>query len=148
MQRTKTNQLYVLEKLWKYKPGIKLSQDNMYEALIRPCNVSHRTYRAFSLGHAIKNKTITHEGCVLSWWPYSSSITYHRQPDFKSFEEFMVYANVDKCIIPTIENWLVLDDNHRSYYVKTIDLKANEVLYDKIDDLLKKLDEQYHKHLV
>jgi hypothetical protein len=144
MQRTKTNQLYVLEKIWKFKPDLKISQDNMYEVLIRPCNVSYRTYRAFILGYNVKCQSISHEGCVLSWRPLND-ISYCKQPNFKTFEEFMIYANVNKCVFPAIENWLIRSENYSTYYVKTIDLKTNEVLYDKIDDVLKKLSEQCNK---
>lgn len=135
-------QLYVLEKLWKYKPGLKLSQDNIYEVLIRPCNVSYRTYKAFFSGHNVKCRTVTHGGCVLSWYPSEDGISFYKQPIFKTFEEFMIYANVNKCIFPAIENWIVRGENYLTYYVKTIDLKTNEVLYDKINDILKKLNEQ------
>ena len=60
----------------------------------------------------------------------------------------MIYANVNKCIFPAIENWLVRSENYSTYYVKTIDLKTNEVLYDKIDDVLNKLNEQHNKSFV
>lgn len=149
MISTKKNKLYVLEKIWHYKPNFKFSQDELYEVLIRPCNVSYRTYRNFSLGHNIKNKTITHEGCVLSWWPDNSHVyIYSKEPRFKSLEEFMIYANVDKCIIPLIENWMIMDNNHRNYFAKTIDLKTNEILYDNSDLLLTKLNEQYNRNLI
>ena len=82
-----SKQLYVLEKCWKYRPGLKISQDNMYEVLIRPCNVSYQTYKAFILGHT-KCQSINHEGCVLSWWPVNG-ISYCKQPNFKTFEEFI-----------------------------------------------------------
>ena len=85
---------------------------------------------------------ITHEGCVLSWWPQESGLHYINNPDFRSFEEFMVYANVNKNIVPLIENWLV-EYEYKTYFAKTIDLKKNEVLYDGQDKLLKKLSEQY-----
>lgn len=134
--------LYVLEKIWKFKPDIKLSQDDIDEILIRPCNVSYNVYRRFSLGLPTRCATIIHEGCALSWWPHDSGLHYANHPDFKSFEEFMIYANVNKNITPLIENWLV-EYEYRTYFVKTIDLKKNEVLYDGQDKLLKKLSEQY-----
>ena len=39
-------------------------------------------------------------------------------------------------------------EDYSTYYAKTIDLKTNEVLYDKTDDVLKKLSEQCNKSFV
>lgn len=63
-------------------------------------------------------------------------------PEFKSFEEFIIYANVNRCIFPLIENWYVRNSiNYDTYVVKTIDLKTNDVLFDGIKPIFKKLSE-------
>ena len=90
----------------------------------------------------------------MSWAPnakYCATVIYpddNAMPveltEFKSFEEFMIYANLNKCIFPLIENWYVEDDMFNTYHVKTIDLKTNEVLFDDIKRVLKQLSEQYN----
>ena len=137
--KTKTP-IYVLEKIWKFKPGIKLAQDNIYEILIRPCNVSYNVYRRFSLGLPTRTRIVTHEGCVMAWWSPSSDMHSCSNNKSKTFEEFMVIANI-KNIFPDMENWLI-NYEWNSYFVKTIDLKKNEVLYDNQDTILAKLNEQ------
>ena len=143
-----TRQLYTLEKTWKYKPGIKLDMSNVYEILIRPCNVSYKTYRRFALGLPTRCKTIMHEGCVLSWWPKDSSqLKFETHLACKTFEEFMLHANINMNINPLFENWIIAEEYNRRY-VKTIDLKTNEVLYDNVDKALKQFNEHYRRHLI
>ena len=93
-------------------------------------------------------KSITHEGAIMSWYPrdphfsYNSSFHGHNH-NFKTIEEFMIYANVNNQIEPLFENWVVNDDYSKSWHAKTIDLKTNETLYDNIKLLLKKLKDDY-----
>ena len=89
------------------------------------------------LGLPTKTKTITHEGCIAHWWPK----TYRSHSEFETFEEFMIYLDVNKNATPLIENWCV-EFNWKTYYAKIIDLKKNEIIYDKEKELLEKLNEQ------
>lgn len=76
----------------------------------------------------------------MAWWSPSSDMHSCSNNKSKTFEEFMVNANI-KNIFPVMENWLIKYE-WNSYFVKTIDLKKNEVLYDNQDTILAKLNEQ------
>ena len=135
------NKLYILEKIWHFEPNMKFTDNAIYEVLIRPCNVSYRTYCRFVLNLPVRCKCIIHEGCVLSFFP-NDNVKSYVDPNFKTLDEFMIYADL-KCFTPLIENHLVIDERHQSYYAKTIDLKNNKVIYDKEKDVLMKLNEHY-----
>lgn len=77
----------------------------------------------------------------MSWWSPSSGMHSCSSIMSKTFEEFMVNANI-KNIFPVMENWLINYEELNSYFVKTIDLKKNEVLYDNQDKILAKLNKQ------
>lgn len=143
------DKLYILEKIWNYSSDMNFDQSTLHEVLIRPCNVSYRTYRNFALGNLVAGKHfeyIIHEPCIMDWMPNSKYHALDVLPDLtecKSFEEFMIYANLNKCIFPLIENWYVRSSlNYDTYVVKKIDLKTNEVLFDGIKPVFKKLSEQ------
>lgn len=124
----KNETLYILEKIWKIdKKDFKFDKDKFDCVLVRPCNVSYRTYRNFSLGKKVKVKTIIHEGCVASWSADKSFAYCTGAPD--NFDQFIIETNVNRQVFPLIENW-VFEQNWKSYTVKTIDLKTNEVLFD------------------
>ena len=142
------DKLYILEKIWKYKPGIVLKASNVHEVLIRPCNVSYDIYRNFLLKPTTSCKTIEHGGYVLAWCPdYPATYKSSLRPKVKSFEEFMIYANINMNITPLVENWIV-NDEYSHIYAKTISLKTNEVWYDNVQRALKRLDEQHKMRLV
>ena len=138
--------LYVVDKIWQYKPGLKLDVNDVNEIAIRPCDASYKTYRRFSLGLPTRCKTIAHGSAVMLWMP-KINFCSHALPHFKTYEEFVVYANVNKCIVPLFENWSISGGYHQ-LYCKTIDLKTHEVLYDNINNVMKRFNEQHDMHLV
>ena len=123
----------VVEKIWKIDTrNFKFDPDKFEYALVRPCDVSYKTYKNFCTGKRTKCKMITHEGAVLSW---------HRDKSFSlsdephTFEELMLNASFNKQTVPEFENWL-FDVNWKTYTVRTIDLRTGEVLYDYVDKWL------------
>lgn len=123
----------VVEKVWKiWSRDFTFDPDKFDYTLVRPCDVSYRTYRNFSLGKKTKCKMITHEGAVLTWHR-DKSFRFGNEPD--TFEELLVKAGFTKQVVPEFENWL-FEFNWKTYTVKTIDLKTNEVLYDHVDKWL------------
>ena len=122
-----SGKLYVLEKIWKIEsPDFKFNKDKFYCALVRPCNVDYKTYRNFLLGKNVKVDSIVHEGCIASWY---ADKRFADVGQTGPFEKFMVDVNVNKQAFPLIEDW-VFEHNWKSYTVKAVDLKTNEVLYD------------------
>ena len=136
-----TDKLYVLEKKWEYFSGINLEKDEPIECLIRPCNVSHDEYVNFMLGKQIKYFNVIHEGAVCIWDKQSNVKSCGPiRHDFATFEELMVYANVNLRIFPTIENWLIKDEySWTTFYAKTIDLNANKTIYDNTQHILERM---------
>lgn len=121
--------VYILEKIWKFDPKKKIDDSTLDTVLIRPCDVTYRVYRNFSLGKKIRQKCVTHEACVASWFP-NHSIHATNEPIFKNIEEFLIDANINKCVVPSFENWLI-EYNWKTYYFKTFDLtKDHELLHD------------------
>ena len=129
-----TENTYVLEKTWKIESkDFKFDLNKFDYALIRPCNIPYKTYRDFSLGKKTRCKQIVHEGCVAYW--YADDRLPALGSSFKTFEEFLVNANINKQAVPEFENWQ-FDFNWKTYTVRIIDLKTGEVLYDHIDKWL------------
>lgn len=138
----KSNNTAVVEKIWKIDTrDFKFDPDKFNYALVRPCNVTYRTYKNFSLGKKTKCKMIVHDGAVLAWHRDKS---YGFKDEPKTFEEMLVRAELDYTVMPEFENWM-FDFNWKSYTVRTIDLKTNEVLYDHLD---KWLSENRHRGLI
>lgn len=138
----KNERLYILEKGWKVSlSNFSFTKDNFDYALIRPCNVDYKTYKNFTLGKSSTVKSVIHEGCIASWYADSRMI-YAGAP--KTFEEFMIDANVNLQAFPLIENWM-FEHNWRNFTVKTIDLKTGKTLFDITD---KWLSEMLEKHLI
>lgn len=138
-----TDKLYVLEKKWEYFSGLNLEKDEPVACLIRPCNVSHDEYVKFMLGKPVKCFNIIHEGAVCIWEKHSNVKSCGPiRHDFATFEELMIYANVNLNIFPTIENWLIKDEySWTTFYAKTIDLNANKTIYDNTQRILEKMRE-------
>lgn len=127
------DKLYILEKVWTIDSlSFRFNENAFNYALIRPCNVSYKVYRDFSLGKNIKDKCIIHEGCIASWYASKTFNFGFKGP----YEEFIVDVNVNKQVFPLIENW-VIENNWRSYTVKTIDLKTGETLFDNTSNWFK-----------
>ena len=138
-----TDKLYVLEKKWEYFSGLNLEKDEPVACLIRPCNVSHDEYVKFMLGKSVKYVNVIHEGAVCIWDKQSNVMPCGPiRHDFATFEELMIYANVNLNIFPTIENWLIKDEHSwTTFYAKTIDLNANKIIYDNTQYILEKMRE-------
>ena len=123
----------VVEKIWKIETrNFRFDPDKFDYVLVRPCNVSYKTYKNFCTGKRTKCKMITHEGAVLSWHR-DKSFSLSNEPH--TFEELMLNASFNKQIVPEFENWL-FDVNWKTYTVRTIDLRTGEVLYDYVDKWL------------
>ena len=123
----------VVEKIWKIETrNFRFDPDKFDYVLVRPCNVSYKTYKNFCTGKRTKCKMITHEGAVLSWHR-DKSFSLSNEPH--TFEELMFNASFNKQIVPEFENWL-FDVNWKTYTVRTIDLRTGEVLYDYVDKWL------------
>lgn len=129
----KNNNTAVVEKIWKIDArNFKFDPGKFDYALVRPCDVTYRTYKNFITCKCTKCKMITHEGAVLAWHR-DKNFSFPSEP--KTFEEMMVNASFNKQTSPDFENWL-FDVNWKTYTVKTIDLRTGEVLYDNVDKWL------------
>ena len=94
----------VVEKIWKIETrNFRFDPDKFDYVLVRPCNVSYKTYKNFCTGKRTKCKMITHEGAVLSWHR-DKSFSLSNEPH--TFEELMLNASFNKQIVPEFENWL------------------------------------------
>lgn len=123
----------VLEKIWKIESkDFKFDPEKFNYALVRPCNVTYQTYKNFCLGKNTKCKMIMHEGSV-SAWHRDKSFSFGSEPN--TFEEMLIKAELDCNASPDFENWL-FDFNWKTYTVRTIDMRTNEVLYDHLDKWL------------
>lgn len=121
--------LYILEKCWRTAgKGFVFDPAAFDFVLIRPCNVSYEVYKKFMLGKKTHCREVIHEGAIASWY----SPRLHWIESSTSYEEFMVNLNLNKQVVPLIENWQI-DLDFKTYTVKTIDLKTGKTLYDKVD---------------
>lgn len=135
MRHVDPSKLYVLEKTWVVESrNFVLNSDKFDSALIRPCNVDYKTYKNFVLGKKVGVSTIIHEGCVAYWYRES----WRHPGPAKSYEEFLIQANVNKLAFPLFENWMI-NCNWKTYTVKTIDLKTGKVLYDSTSRMLSEI---------
>lgn len=139
---------YFLEKHWKSSSYNPNDNSSICFALIRPCKHSHDDIRRFYRGLG-PIKELWLNGCILDFYPERGrcSLSY---PNFKTFEEFMIYANVDLKIAIDFENYVVeegSDYDCKHHFIKTIDAIDNTIVScNKL--LMQKFNEHYAGNLI
>lgn len=114
----------------------KLVPARYAHALVRPCNWSYSKVLGFLNG---KVKGPMELGGQVAMYTTDKSFAYATdQPMFKTLDEWMVWLNYSKGIIPEFEE-IYYSKDFKDYIAKTIDLKTGTVLWDKTKELKQKL---------
>lgn len=114
----------------------KLVPSRYAHVLIRPCSWSYSKVLSFLNG---KVKGPMELGGQVAMYTTDESYAYATdQPMFKTLDEWMVWLNYSKGIIPEFEE-IYYSKDFKDYIAKTTDLKTGKVLWDKTEELKQKL---------
>ena len=103
--------------------------------LVRPCKWSYGKVLDFMNG---KVKAPLELDGQVAMFTTSSMYASSQQPTFKTFDEWMVWFNYTKGIVPDFEEIYYCKDL-KDYVAKTTNLRTGDVLWDKSDELKQKL---------
>ena len=125
---------YFLCKYYSAEFG-KLVPNKYAHTLVRPCKWSYDKVLDF-LNGKVKAEMIL-DGQV-AMFTTSEMYASSQQPVFKTIDEWMVWLNYAKGIVPDFEE-IYYSKDFKDYVAKTTDLRTGKVLYDYSDMLKKKL---------
>lgn len=130
---------YILEKNFIISDDGRLVPFQYAEAMIRPCKRDYEYVLKFNLGQTPKNDVLKYGGQVALF-----NDKFSNGPEkFNAIEEWLIWLELNKGIRPDFEEWHVnvidLYSSYKDYVIKSIDLHTNTVLYDAVDETLKKL---------
>ena len=128
---------YILEKHFNISDDGKLVPSQYTEAMIRPCKRDYDFILKFNLGQTPKNDVLEYGGQVALFNDKFSN----GPKKFNAIEEWLIWLELNKGIRPDFEDWHVIDlyRSYEDYVIKSIDLHTNTVLYDAVDETIKKL---------
>ena len=120
---------YFLEKYYTLDFNHKLQPVEYGYCLIRPCDWAYKDVLDFFNRKCQKKSLCLGELVAL----YDGTQPNDRQ-DFKTIEEWLIWLDLTKGISPDFETIHVND-----YFMKTIDMHTNEVLYDSVKTTIAEL---------
>lgn len=125
---------YFLEKQFKFVDG-KLKPSD-WPFLVRPCKMEYG--KIVKLFKAKSNKMLKLEGAIKMFDPSNP------KTKDKNLEEWLIDLNINDAIIPDFEQYVIYDIyDFQTYVGKTVDLHTNEVFDDKIEKIVKQLNEKH-----
>ena len=125
---------YFLEKQFIFING--RLEPSCWLFLVRPCKMEYSKIVKFF--KAKSNKMLKLEGAIKVFDPSDS-----KNKD-KNLEEWLINLNINDAIVPDFEQYVIYDTYDLQIYVgKTVDLHTNEVFDDKIEKIVKQLNDKH-----
>lgn len=134
---------YFLEKNYCIDLDGNITPSKYAFALVRPCCWSYSKVLDFLTGHGKKNESLVLQGQVAMFNNCNFNCSLHA-PTFKTFEEWLIYLNIQKGIFPDFEDTRIYNNNihGEEYIAKTVDLRTNTVIYDKLEETVQKIKKE------
>ncbi len=128
---------YLLEKIYELDSKDKLVPVKYTSMLIRPCEWEYDKVLSWMKGEVKEALTLGGQVAALN-------DKYCRDDDQKeqSLEEWLIDTELKKGIVPDFEEIRILSYGHvKDYIARVIDLRAKTVVYDNMNEVIKKVKE-------
>lgn len=131
---------YFLEKYYNVDTDGQLHPSRWYHCLVRPCKMDYDDI--LNAYNRKSTMTICLDGQIACYSEKTGKCGPQNKPCM-SVEEWLIWLNIEKDIVPDFEETHILANNSfNDYMVKTIDLHTNEVLYDSLKSTIKMLKKE------